>query len=161
MDEGRKYRQHGYMDSDRDRRNGGANGENRPRPPQGPKTFQDPAGPRLPRLVQAVAASRCYSCATALPAGTDFSAPCPKCACALHVCKQCTNFEPSTRFQCVKPIKERIAAKDVLNTCELFMPKVTVSRDAPPQGSVAAPPPPAAVRTPNDARAAFDNLFKK
>jgi hypothetical protein len=111
--------------------------------------------------VQAVAASRCYNCATTLPAGNDFSGSCPKCGQALHVCKQCTHFEPSTRFQCVKPIKERIAAKDLVNTCELFTPKVTVCRDAAPQASTIAPPPPSAVRTPNDARAAFDNLFKK
>ena len=160
MDEGRKYRQHGYQDSDR--RNGGQNGENRPlRPPQGPKTMQDAAGPRLPRLVQTVAASRCYNCATPLPAGADFKGNCPKCNAALHCCKQCAHFEPSTRFQCLKPIKERIAVKDLMNTCELFSAKVTVSRDAAPQASTVAPPPPAAVRTPNDARAAFDNLFKK
>ena len=163
MDEGRKYRQHGYQDSDRDRdrRNGGSNGDSRSRPPQGPKTFQDPTGPRLPRLVQAVASSRCYSCATTLPPGTEYAGPCPKCAVALHVCKQCAHFEPSTRFQCLKPIKERIAAKDVVNTCELFSAKVTISRDAPQQAALPAAPPPSAVRTPNDARAAFDNLFKK
>jgi hypothetical protein len=161
MDEDRKYRQHGYQDSDRSRNNG-QNGDSRPRPPQGPRSMQDPAGPRLPRLVQSVAASRCYNCAMALAGGTDFKGNCPKCGVALHCCKQCAHFEPSTRFQCLKPIPARIPLKDQMNECELFSARVTVSRDgAPPPAPVNAPPAPNAVRTPNDARAAFDNLFKK
>jgi hypothetical protein len=58
----------------------------------------------------------------------------------------------------------RIAVKDQANTCELFSPRVTVARDALPSGAVPkvsdngtsqAP------RSANDARAAFDSLFKK
>ena len=129
--------------------------------------MQDPSGPRLPRLVQAVTASRCYSCAVALPSGVDFKGACPKCGAALHCCKQCTFFEPSTRFQCTKPIPARIPYKDHVNECELFSARVTVSRDGAvaPSGAATAPAgrlsPPAAIRTPTDARAAFDNLFKK
>ena len=131
--------------------------------------MQDPSGPRLPRLVQAVAASRCYSCSVALPTDIDFKGTCPKCGVALHCCKQCTFFEPSTRFQCTKPIPARIPYKDQVNECELFNPRVTVSRDGAPQGSsgsgsfapgTKAPTPPV-IRTSNDARTAFDNLFKK
>jgi hypothetical protein len=99
-----------------------------------------------------------------LPAGTDFKANCPKCSTPLHCCKQCSHFEPSTRFQCLKPIPIRISPKDAANMCELFSPRVTVARDAAPSSSGMAPaknplaqPP----RTPNDARTAFDNLFKK
>ena len=160
MEEDRKYRQRGYMDSERrdgvPRQNG-----DRPRS-QGPRTLQDPNGPRLPRLVQAVTASRCYNCTTTLPAGVDFKGNCPKCGVALHCCKQCAHFEPSTRFQCLKPVKERIPVKDQLNSCELFSARVTVSRDgAPPSASAAAPPAIENIRSPQDARAAFDNLFKK
>jgi hypothetical protein len=162
MDDDRKYRQRGYMDSDRKPGNGQGR-EDRPRP-QGPRPPIDVTGPRLPRLVQTVAASRCYNCATTLPQGTDFKMNCPKCSVPLHCCKQCAHFEPSTRFQCLKPIPVRIAGKDQLNECELFSPRVTVARDVAP-GSTAAPPPqrPAVVapKSPNDARAAFDNLFKK
>lgn len=162
MDDDRKYRQRGYMDSDRKPGNG-AGREDRPRQ-QGPRPPIDVTGPRLPRLVQTVAASRCYNCATTLPSGTDFKANCPKCSVPLHCCKQCAHFEPSTRFQCLKPIPARIAGKDQFNECELFSPRVTVARDvAPGSGAAAAPPRPVveAPRTPNDARAAFDNLFKK
>jgi hypothetical protein len=159
MDGDRKYRQHGYQDSDR--KPSGTNGEQRQRPPQGPRTMQDPNGPRLPRLVQTVTASRCYNCATALAPGIDFKGNCPKCGVALHCCKQCAHFEPSTRFQCLKPIPARIPAKDQANDCQMFGARVTVSRDGAPPPVMAAPPPPNAVRSPSDAKAAFENLFKK
>jgi hypothetical protein len=115
--------------------------------------------------VQHVAAARCFNCATALPEGIDFSANCPKCNAELHCFKQCTHFEPSTRFQCLKPIPVRIAVKDKANTCGLFAPRVTVAREGTANG-VSAPPPSAAVgppapRNPEDARNAFDKLFKK
>lgn len=161
MDEDRKYRQHGYMDSERDRTASQRNGERPPK--QGPRTLQDPNGPRLPRLVQSVTASRCFSCSATLPTGTDFKGVCPKCGVALHCCKQCSHFEPSTRFQCLKPIKARIPIKDQANECELFSPRVTVMRDAPPAAVSSANNSSTVkeVRTPNDARTAFDNLFKK
>ncbi len=50
-------------------------------------------------------------------------------AAALHCCKQCNYFDPSTRFQCAKPIPVRIAIKDKANECTLFKPRVTVARD--------------------------------
>ncbi len=161
MDSDRKYRQHGYMDSDRDGRN--HRSEERPKP-QGPRLPIDVTGPRLPRLVQHVAAARCFICSTALPPGTDFNGTCPKCNTALHCCKQCSHFEPSTRFQCLKPIPVRIAAKDKVNECSLFTPRVTIAREGTAAGAAAPPNIPAgppAPRNPEDARNAFDKLFKK
>ncbi len=155
MDDDRKYRQQGYMDSGRD--NGGRRPEERPK---GPRPPIDVTGPRLPRLVQPVVASRCYNCATTLPAGVDFKGNCPKCGVPLHCCKQCAHFEPSTRFQCLKPIPLRIPSKDQGNECTLFNPRVTVARDGNGSGSQPAPVV-QAPRNPNDARAAFDQLFKK
>lgn len=143
------------MDSDRDQPL--QRPEDRPR---GPRPPIDVTGPRLPRLVQTVVAARCYNCAVALPAGTDFKGTCPKCGVALHCCKQCAHFEPSTRFQCRKPIPVRIASKDQANECTLFNPRVTVARDATSSANSAAPVV-TEPRTPNDARAAFDSLFKK
>jgi hypothetical protein len=164
MDQDRKYRQNGYMDSDRERAERRDNAQ-KARGPQGPRTMQDPNGPRLPRLVQTVTASRCFSCSTVLPPGTDFRGNCPKCNTELHCCKQCSHFEPSTRFQCLKPIPARIPYKDKANECELFTPKVTVMRDGAPPASSYGPgpsgPPRQDIRTPGDARTAFDNLFKK
>jgi hypothetical protein len=58
----------------------------------------------------------------------------------------------------------RIPVKDQANTCELFSSRVTVARDALPSGMVSKPAENGIVATPrnaNDARAAFDSLFKK
>ncbi len=166
MDGDRKYKQNGYQQSDRGRSDGPRNDSQRP---QGPKPSIDVTGPRLPRLVQATAASRCNSCATTLPLDIDFKGQCPKCKADLHSCRQCAHFEPSTRFQCLKPIPERIPVKDKANDCTMFSARVTVARDSAP----AAGPPTqqhsnfngangnGGPRNLTDARAMFDNLFKK
>src|SRR5579862_6705508 len=149
MDDDRKYKQRGYMDTNesRDRRPLDKPKPNGPRPPI------DVTGPRLPRLLQNVVAARCFNCSTALPSDVDWKGKCPKCGVALHCCKQCAHFEPSTRFQCLKPIPARIAVKDAANECELFSPRVTVARDgaSPAPNGVPVDPAP---RTPNDARSA-------
>lgn len=162
MDQDRKYRQDGYMDTARERGDRRDSGQ-KSRGPQGPRSMQDPNGPRLPRLVQTVTASRCFSCSAVLPSNTDFHGVCPRCSVELHCCKQCSHFEPSTRFQCTRPIPARIPYKDKANQCELFTANVTVMRDgAPPSAGGPAPAAtPVDVRTPGGARAAFDNLFKK
>lgn len=159
MESDRKYRQRGYQDTGRDQPS---------REQQKPKGLRPPldvTGPRLPRLVQAVTAARCWNCSTTLPTDIDFAGVCPKCNSALHVCKQCAHFEPSTRFQCVKPVPERIAYKDKANECTLFKPSVTVARDSAGSASQTGGPSPSLKivepRTAHDARAAFDNLFKK
>ena len=130
MDGDRKYRQHGYQDSERS-----SNGYRPDRPKQsGPRLPLDITGPKLPRLVQNVVASRCYNCAVALAPNADFKGTCPKCGVSLHCCKQCVNFDSSTRFQCLKPVPVRIPAKDQPNVCDLFAPRVTVARDVAPNG---------------------------
>ncbi|HWB97864.1 MAG TPA: hypothetical protein VG672_14215 [Bryobacteraceae bacterium] len=148
------------MDSDRPESRGPR--DDRPKP-SGPRLPIDVTGPRLPRLVQAVAASRCFNCATPLPADINFGGNCPKCNAPLHCCKQCAHFEPSTRFQCLKPIPVRIPLKDKANECTLFSPRVTVARDgvAPPPSAAVIPPTVETPRSPEDARSAFDRLFKK
>ncbi len=160
MDGDRKYRQRGYQDSG----HGSApyNSERLRQP--GPKLPLDVTGPKLPRLVENVVASRCFNCGVTLAADIDFRGKCPKCHADLHCCKQCVNFDSSTRFQCVKPIPVRIPIKDQANTCQLFSPRVTVARDAQPSGAVGRSHENGATPTPrnaNDARAAFDSLFKK
>src|ERR1017187_8818498 len=102
MDSDRKYRQNGYMDSGESK----SFRDDRSKP-QGPRPPLDVTGPRLPRLVQHVAASRCFNCATTLPPETDLAGNCPKCNAELHCCKQCSHFEPSPRFQCLKQIPGR------------------------------------------------------
>lgn len=184
MDGDRKYKQRGYNDTSGNGHGNNNGNQQKPRTPQGPRPSVDITGPRLPRLVQTVTASRCYSCATTLPNGIDFQGNCPKCNAALHCCKQCAHFEPSTRFQCLKPIPARIAYKDQVNDCEMFSARVTVAREASQQGTSSGsfganaalngggfgggdrPPYRSGgyddrPRTAQDARAAFDSLFKK
>ena len=156
MDGDRKYKQRGYMDTDRF----DGNGSDRPRP-NGPRPPIDVTGPRLPRLVETVTAARCYNCGTTLPYDVDFQGQCPKCAAALHCCKQCAYFEPSTRFQCRKPVPVRIASKDQANDCTLFASRATVARDSNAPSGILTTTAVPAPRTASDARAAFDQLFKK
>jgi hypothetical protein len=151
MDGDRKYKQPGYQD----RREGE---HHAPRSPVD--------GPPTPRLVRSVAASRCFNCSNVLSAGFDFAEPCPKCGVALHCCSQCTHMDSSARFQCLQPIPERIPYKDRANECPQFSPRITVARDtaAPVAAKSAAVPlvaPPNVPRKVQDARTAFDNLFKK
>lgn len=160
MDGDRKYRQNGYQDSNRPAQ--GSRSEHQRQ--TGTRLPLDVTGPKLPRLVQNVVASRCFSCAVALAPDLDFYGPCPKCGVNLHCCKQCINFDSSTRFQCLKPIPARIPGKDVPNTCELFSPRVTVARDGLQTGPVSKSSGPGIVagpRSASDARLAFDSLFKK
>ncbi len=162
MDGDRKYKQRGYMES----YNGDPRRDDRPKAP-GPKPPLDVTGPRLPRLVQTVTASRCYNCSATLPQDIDFRGACPKCNAELHCCKQCAYFEPSTRFQCLKPVPARIPVKDKANECSLFSPRVTVARDAATGAGSAGPSARPALplvdepRNASDARLAFDRLFKK
>ena len=170
MEGERKYRQNGYQDSNSRDFSKGERREERPKP-QGPRPPLDVTGPRLPRMVQSVTAARCFNCSTTLLPDIDFKGKCPKCGAALHCCKQCSYFESSTRFQCLKPVPVRIVAKDQANECALFKPRFTVAREAvhPPafggngysNGSSAPAPNGAAPRNSSDARAAFDSLFKK
>jgi len=79
---------------------------------------------------------------------------CKSCGTDLHTCRNCLNFDPSARNECMKPVEVRITNKSTNNICVLFEPKVLVEK----QGSGAAP---ATVRTVNSHRQAFLDLFKK
>jgi hypothetical protein len=144
-----KYRQHGYQDRDREERKGSHEkfGEKSGSPP--PKR-DNTFGPRPVNLPGTRAISRCTQCGTVLQ-GMTTTGQCPKCGFELHSCKQCTYFDPGSRFECMQPVKERIAKKDARNDCTLYEIRVTREKETST---------PASLR-PNDARAAFDNLFKK
>jgi hypothetical protein len=136
----RKYRQHGYQDS---------GGEHRQTSQQKP-VRKDTFGPRPVHMPGTHAVSRCAQCGTLLTLVSEPLGQCPKCGFALHSCKQCTYFDPSRRFECMQAIPERIAKKDARNECTYYSISVRVEK----QTSTGAASPP------NDARKAFDNLFK-
>jgi hypothetical protein len=94
--------------------------------------------------------SRCAACGAVLPIANSSLEQCPNCREAIHACRQCTHFEPARRFECTQPVIERIADKNAPNACDAFSLRVTVERDASPDGP-----------RPDDVRRGFDNLFKK
>jgi hypothetical protein len=77
---------------------------------------------------------------------------CAKCGAPLHACRQCAFFDTAARFECTQPIPKRISSKTAANQCGFYAPArafdLTGSRSR-------------AADTPDDARAAFDRLFKK
>ncbi len=135
----RKYRQRGYQDRGDDRPQ-----ERAPKPRPQEMTF----GPRTINMAPTREVSRCAQCGVILPPLGDTLGQCPKCGFELHSCKQCTHFDPASRFECRQPVPERVARKDARNTCAFFSVRVSVEKET---GSARA----------DDARRAFENLFKK
>ena len=152
----RKYRQRGYQDPGRPER------EKKERPPE-QRSKQEQIGPRTPRMVGTVTRARCASCGAVLLPGFDPNGQCPRCHFELHCCKQCLFFDTGARFECTQPIPERIPRKDARNECTFFSFRITVEKDTAPSAPAASPtsPAPASNVRPNDARKAFDDLFKK
>ena len=140
----RKYRQPGYQDSGR--------GESKSRGPETPRPRTETFGPRALNMPGKRTVSRCAQCGTVLQMITEPIGKCPKCGFELHSCKQCTHFDPSQRFECLQPVPERIAKKDARNDCKFYSISVRVEK----QTSTGSAGP----SSPNDARKAFDSLFK-
>lgn len=138
-----KYRQPGYQDSGEERQKR-APGE---KPPRRDDTF----GPRPIQMPGTRTVSRCSQCGAILQSISGPPAQCAKCGFELHSCKQCTYFDTSARFECTQPIPERIPRKDVRNDCTFYAMRVMVEKETSTSGPV----------RPDDARRAFDNLFKK
>ncbi len=143
-----KYRQHGYQDRDRESERKSSGERPGPSGPPPPSRKDLTFGPRPVNMPGTRAVSRCAQCGTILQGSAE---KCPKCGFELHSCKQCTYFDPGSRFECMQPVKERIAKKDARNDCALYEIRVTREKETST---------PASLR-PNDARAAFENLFKK
>ena len=135
----RKYRQRGYMDSDRDRE---------PQQQPKPQAPRDREGPRSPKMMAFGEAVKCSSCGAKASRSIALESSCENCKADLHTCRQCTYFDPSARFECSKPITTKIVNKNARNTCELFVPRTIVERET-------------SSGAPKDARQAFANLFKK
>ena len=143
-----KYRQHGYQDSgDKREREGQKSSAEKP-----VRKDKDTFGPRPVQMTGTHSVSRCAQCGTLLAAIVEPVGQCAKCGFELHSCKQCSYFDPSSRFECMQPITERIARKDTRNECKFYSISVRVEK----QTSTGP-----ASRPGDDARRAFDDLFKK
>jgi len=149
-----KYRQHGYQDREWESRSKEPKGQGPRKPPaertSGPPRWDHALGPKPVNLPGTRAVSRCAQCGTVLD-GTAALGTCPKCGFELHSCKQCMYFDPGSRFECMQPVKERVAKKDARNDCASYEIRVTREKETST---------PASAR-PSDARQAFENLFKK
>lgn len=95
---------------------------------------------------------RCARCGKTIPTIVEVVADtvCSNCGAALHTCTNCSFFKTSARWECTKPITIRIERKDMANECSFFSPAVFVERTFE-----------SATTAPEDARKAFDALFKK
>jgi hypothetical protein len=144
----RKYRQHGYQDSNRER----------PETPRAPRPAPEPGAPagarrisqdgpkniNMPGYRQVV---RCSQCGAVITEEVGLASQCGKCGTDLRACSQCASFDPGSRFECMQPtLTARVAPKNRRNTCTFFEPRTTVEREttAPRQDT---------------ARKAFDDLF--
>lgn len=169
----RKYSHRGYRDAERDEKkdkNRNGNGHHHDRkPPSGGPRNADQFGPRTPRMVGTVTRARCSNCGTVLNSGFDPNGQCPKCGLELHCCKQCRYFDSAAQFECTQHIPERITPKDARNDCKFYEFRTTVEKDTAPTSYAQKNPavagaggslPPAPPRH-NDARQAFEDLFKK
>jgi len=155
----RKYRQRGYQDSGKPEK------REKPQKEQPRPARQEQIGPRTPRMVGTVLRARCASCGNVLQPGFDSNGVCPKCSFELHCCKQCVHFDSAAQWECTQPIPAPILKKTSKNHCKLFEFRMTVEKDTAPIAQAA----PTAVQRehaytasrPNDARRAFEDLFKK
>jgi hypothetical protein len=151
----RKYRQRGYQDS---YQSSEKKEERKKAPPPGGPRHKEQLGPRTPRMVGTVTRARCANCGAVLLPGFDVNGQCPRCKFELHCCKQCVHFDTGARFECTQPITERIVKKDARNDCAFFEFRTTIEKDTSPTTSA---PHSAVSVSPDLARKAFDDLFKK
>lgn len=140
----RKYRQRGYQDS-------GSSGKKPSAEKSGKPAKKDTFGPRPVQMPGTRDVSRCAQCGTLLQGLMDLPERCPKCGFELHSCKQCMYFDPSSRFECLQPITARLSPKDKKNDCTFYAIRVTREKETTTPATL----------KPQDARQAFENLFKK
>lgn len=149
----RKYRHRGYQDG------GGFSSEGssekrRPFTPEEPRRERMEGAPRG-RTAGGFGPEvfKCARCGTPQHDFGDipFEAAC-QCGADLHACINCRHFDTTTLWECRAEIKERVASKDKGNQCPEFQPKMIADLSADKRSRSA---------TPNDARKAFDDLFKK
>ncbi|MGH9467491.1 MAG: hypothetical protein ACRD1Y_09045 [Terriglobales bacterium] len=97
----------------------------------------------------------CWKCGgtISLPAAQKVSSR-GECSCGadLHVCRNCSHFDPTAHGECREVMAEPVRYKDRANYCDYFSP-VTVVNATVPRAQ--------AKSVPEDARTKFDQLFKK
>ena len=143
-----KYRQRGYQDDERDRspKAPAARPAREPGAPAGARRISQD-GPRTINMPGYREVVRCAQCGGVVDPNITLESRCPKCGTDLHTCATCVSFDPGSRFECMEPIPARITPKNAKNSCTFYAARTTVERQT------TAP-------RENDARKAFDDLFK-
>jgi hypothetical protein len=107
--------------------------------------------------------ARCARCGTLVDPQILSLSRCHKCQQDLRSCVQCTNFDPSARFECAKPVPARVSPKDVANDCTSFEARTSLERETTAAAGSRPPAPASSGPSPGEsasARKAFDDLFK-
>lgn len=151
----RKYKHRGYQDGGG---GGGYSGQKTPRP-QGPRP--DPQRQRLEDAPRGRTAGgfgpdafKCNKCSQIRHSLGEMTRDdvCAGCGADLHTCGNCRFFDATTLWECRENITVRVVGKHTKNECTLFQPKIVKDLAA---GKGKQP------MSENDARKAFDALFKK
>ena len=141
----RKYRHRGYQDSgERDENRGSSSAEEVRRRLDGA-----PRGRSVG--TESSQSFKCKNCSTPFLSLDEltFDSTCVKCKSSLHTCGNCAHWDPAAKWECTQPIEKRMERKHSKNDCTFFAPRVTLDLTAPKPAM------------PDDARSAFDRLFKK
>lgn len=145
----RKYRHSGYQDS-------GVDSQSKSRGPQPPRQERMEGAPRGRTAggfgPEAFKCARCGAAKKILgDVEIELDDVCYDCEADLHTCTNCKSFDTSVQWACRDDrIQERVRKKDQRNECEFFEAKLV--RDLSADKS--------RMQTPDDARKAFDDLFK-
>jgi hypothetical protein len=151
----RKYKHKGYQDGggSSSYSSGGGSRPQTPRPDNRPQRMEGAprgrtAGGFGPEVFKC---NRCGQQRLGLDEPTN-DEQCMKCGADLHTCGNCRFFDTTTTWECRENIPARVSNKHARNACTFFSPKV-VKDLAAGKGKQ--------IQTPDDARKAFDALFKK
>ena len=151
----RKYKHRGYQDSGSSSYGSGSSSSGTARTPYEPQRQRLEDAPRG-RTAGGFGpdAFKCNKCGQLLHSLSELSHEdaCHGCGADLHTCGNCRFFDSTTLWECRENITARVVGKHARNTCALFQPKIVkdLSADKGKQP-----------QSPDDARKAFDALFKK
>jgi hypothetical protein len=155
VSEDRKYKHRGYQDG------GGYGSGGSTQRPKGPRPSYEPQRQRLEDAPRGRTAGgfgpdafKCNKCSQIRhnlgPLTSDET--CMACGADMHTCGNCRFFDATTMWECRENITVRVIGKQVRNECASFQPKI-VKDLAADKGKQPM--------NENDARKAFDALFKK
>jgi hypothetical protein len=154
LSDDRKYKHRGYQDSGSSSySNNGGSRQQTPRYDPPPRRLEDaPRGRTAGGFgPDAFKCNKCSQIRHNLGELTHEDT-CLGCGADLHTCGNCRFFDTTTLWECRENIPARVVGKHAKNTCAHFQPKI-VKDLAADKGSK--------LQTPDEARKAFDALFKK